>query len=273
MSSNNWSLLGHHKELNLNYFQAFHAAHSYPRHSHDYYVVAVVDRGLQSFSFATTKFVTPINGLILLNPGEMHTGEPVNELGFGYSAFYPTVEHIRTTLQELPGSAAIPAFAVPRADDMQMAGAVRSLHAALRNNESSLEVESKFLWTLVELIRRFGDRKPAEQKIGYEHLAVKKMRRYIEENYARAISLSELAEYVHLSRYYLLHLFRNETGMPPHTYLETVRVQQAQRLLAKGQPLPDVAYQVGFGSQSHFTHRFKKIIGITPGEYAKQLKQ
>jgi AraC-like DNA-binding protein len=61
--------------------------------------------------------------------------------------------------------------------------------------------------------------------------------------------------------------------MPPHAYLESIRIRQAQKLLSKGTPLAQVAYEVGFASQSHFTQRFKQIIGVTPGEYAKQRKK
>lgn len=272
MSGANWSYLWHNAELNLNFFQAFHPVHSYPRHSHDYYVIAVVDAGLQSFSFGGTKQITPVNGLILLNPGEMHTGEPVNDLGFGYSAFYPTAAHMEAIVQELPGRPVIPAFSVPRADDLQMAQLVRSLHTTLKGSSSPLECESKFLWTLVELLNRFGNRTPAEPPSGSEHQAVRKVRDYIHENYAQPLSLSELAAYVNFSRYYLLNIFRDEVGMPPHTYLENFRIRQAQRMLAGGDALVQVAGRIGFSSQSHFTRCFKQIIGVTPGEYARQVK-
>lgn len=273
MSGENWSHLWHNSQLNLSFFQAFHAIHNYPRHSHDYYVVAVVDKGIQSFTFAGSKLTTPVNGLILLNPGDVHTGEPANELGFGYSAFYPTVQHLETIMLELPGCLTTPSFSVPRADDIQMVHSVRSLFTTLKSTSNPLECESKFFWTLIELIKRFGNKKSNEEKIGCEHRAVKKLCNYIQENYAQPISLSELAEYVHFSRYYLLHIFRDEIGMPPHTYLENFRIRQAQQLLSEGEPLIQVAHQVGFGSQSHFTQRFKQIIGITPGEYTKQVKK
>lgn len=272
MNDKNWSYLWHCRRLNLNFFHAFHQVHAYPRHSHDYYVVALVDQGMQSFSFAGSKHITPLNGFILLNPGDVHTGEPVNEYGFGYCAIYPTVQHMESIMAELGGQQSrLPDFVVPRADDLPMAQAFRSLYTALRENSNPLEYESRCTWLLAELIKRYGDKRSGEQKFGYEHKAVQKICDYIEENYALPISLSELAEYVDFSRYYLLHLFRNETGMPPHAYLENVRIKQAQKLLAQGISLVEVAHQTGFSSQSHFTQRFKQIIGITPGEYARYL--
>jgi AraC-like DNA-binding protein len=105
--------------------------------------------------------------------------------------------------------------------------------------------------------------------LGRERQAVRQARRYIEEHFARGITLSQLAEYVALSPYYLLRVFKAEVGMPPYTYLESVRIAEAQRLIEAGQPLADVALAAGFSSQSHLTQRFKQIIGVTPGQYAQ----
>jgi AraC-like DNA-binding protein len=98
---------------------------------------------------------------------------------------------------------------------------------------------------------------------------VQQARRAIEENYAEGISLSQLAEHVSLSPYYLLRVFRAEVGMPPHAYLESVRIRRAQQLLEAGRPLAQVAADTGFSSQSHFTRRFKQVIGVPPGQYAR----
>ena len=266
-----WSHLWHHKPLNVSLLEAFHAAHSFPRHSHDYYVVAVVDRGLQSFSRGNEKYITPVDGLILLNPGDVHTGEPADKNGFGYRALYPTAEHFTAAASEL-NETGTPDFPAPRVDDPQMAARLRGMFAALRVNDNLLEAETRFLVTLVELMRRFGGKASSEPKSAQEHAAVGKARDYIHEHYAEPISLTELAAHVNFSRYYLVRTFRDAVGMPPHLYLETVRIREAQRLLSEGEPLAQAAYLVGFSSQSHFTQRFKQIIGVTPGVYAQQVR-
>jgi AraC-like DNA-binding protein len=273
LNQHEWSRLGHHKGLNISFLQAFHRKEAYPRHSHDYYAVAVVDSGLQSFLHGGTRYITPVDGLILLNPGEAHTGEPVDGQGYGYRAFYPTTEHMAMIAAETGGrSNQLPMFRFPRADDSLLREWVRGLWTALQNDENPLESETRLLCTLVELMKRFGDQHLKAQKISAEHEAVRKVRDYIHDHYAQPIVLSQLAELVHFSRYYLLHTFRKATGMPPHLYLESVRIRQAQRLLLDEPSLVEVAHQVGFGSQSHFTQRFKQIIGVTPGAYARQIR-
>lgn len=273
MTEKDWSHLRHHKHLKISALEAFHRDSAYPRHSHDYYVIAVVDSGQQSFLHGGTRYKTGVDGLILLNPGEAHTGEPLDQQGYVYRAFYPTAEHMQTVAVEtgMPG-ARVPMFAAPRADDLQMASWIRALVDTLQTDGDALESETRLVCTLVELVKRFGDQMPHAQKSGVEHAAVRTICDYIDAHYAQPITLAQLAELVNFSRYYLLHTFRKATGMPPHLYLESVRVRHAQRLLMEGHPPADVAQQVGFASQSHLTRRFKQIISVTPGAYARQLR-
>jgi AraC-like DNA-binding protein len=60
--------------------------------------------------------------------------------------------------------------------------------------------------------------------------------------------------------------------MPPYAYLESVRIRHTQRLIKAGTTLAEVAAEVGFSSQSHMTRQFKKIIGVTPGQYAQHVR-
>ena len=272
MNEQEWSEIRHHRRLNLSLLQAYYAVHAYPRHSHDYYVVSVVDRGLQSFLCGRKKHVTPPDGLILLNPADAHTGEPMGEQGFAYRAIYPTVAHMTVALGEFTGRADVaPAFRSPRADDSQMTQSLRQLHTALQRDaeqgKEALECESRLIWMLVELIKRYGDRPTATATVGREDGAIQRACDYIQAHHVEGVSLTELAAVTNLSQYHLLRTFRDTIGMPPHAYQESLRIRHAQKLLAEAKPLSEVAYAVGYSSQVHFTQRFKQIIGVTPGKY------
>jgi AraC-like DNA-binding protein len=111
-----------------------------------------------------------------------------------------------------------------------------------------------------------------EGHLGREKHAIRQARQYIEGHFAENVSLQALAQHVSLSPYYLLRAFRAEVGMPPYAYLESVRIRHTQRLIKAGLPLAEVAAEVGFSSQSHMTRQFKKIIGVTPGQYAQHVR-
>jgi AraC-like DNA-binding protein len=57
--------------------------------------------------------------------------------------------------------------------------------------------------------------------------------------------------------------------MPPHVYLNAVRVSEAQKRIRLGMPLATVALECGFADQSHFTRRFKGSVGVTPAAWRR----
>jgi AraC-like DNA-binding protein len=116
-------------------------------------------------------------------------------------------------------------------------------------------------------ITHYAKIRPPEQAPGCERQAIQQVRHYLDEYYMRRVTLTELAQLVHLSPYYLLRVFEKEVGISPHAYLESVRIRQAQRLLTQDIPLAQIAYDLGFSHQSHFTNRFKQLLGMTPGQY------
>lgn len=144
---------------------------------------------------------------------------------------------------------------------------MRSLHLTLETSDSALERQSRFLWAFAHLIQRHADNPAIERLVGQEREAVKLVRQYLEENYTQNVSLDEMAALANLSPYYLIRVFRSEVGLPPHAYLEQVRIHRARQFLRTGAPLADVAFNTGFVDQSHFTRHFKKLVGITPGQY------
>ena len=272
MQSQEWTKIWHNPQLDIDLLQAYYVEHAFPRHSHDYYVITLVKQGFQSFTHKGTKYYTPPGGIILINPDAAHTGEAADEQGFEMLCLYPTVSQMRKAIFELTGRhQALPFFKDVRVDQRWAMDSILSLHKAVVQGASPLECESRFTWTLTQLIKCYADTRFSEGPPGRERTAVRQARRYIDECFAQGLNLTQLAEHVSLSPYYLLRVFRAEVGMPPYAYLESVRIRQAQQLIEAGKPLAEVAAEVGFSSQSHLTHRFKQIIGVTPGQYAQHL--
>jgi AraC family transcriptional regulator len=90
---------------------------------------------------------------------------------------------------------------------------------------------------------------------------------FIHQHYARELSLTEIAQAVHLSPFYLARLFKQSLGVSPHQYLIQLRVNSARWLLSAGsgeRSLAELAAAVGFADQSHLTRHFKRVTGVTP---------
>jgi AraC family transcriptional regulator len=78
-----------------------------------------------------------------------------------------------------------------------------------------------------------------------------------------------MAAVVHLSPYHFARRFKAATGLPPHQYVIARRIEQAQHLLQRDGELglAEVALRVGFSDQSKFSFHFKRMVGITPGQF------
>jgi AraC family transcriptional regulator len=92
---------------------------------------------------------------------------------------------------------------------------------------------------------------------------------YIEEHLDAGQSLDEMAAVARLSASHFARQFRAATGLPPHQYVIARRVERAKELLQAGTDLSlaEVAAHAGFSDQSQFTHHFKRIVGVTPGQF------
>ncbi|MEO1066662.1 MAG: AraC family transcriptional regulator [Pseudomonadota bacterium] len=90
----------------------------------------------------------------------------------------------------------------------------------------------------------------------------------IDERIDEDLSLATLAGLVGLEPYEFARVFRKTIGTTPHQYVLERRTARAQEmLLTTEEKLSDIAFAVGFSSQSHMTDVFKRRLGITPRQY------
>jgi len=97
---------------------------------------------------------------------------------------------------------------------------------------------------------------------------LRRVQTHIEENLAEPLRLAELACVAGLSRMHFAAQFRAATGYRPHEYLLWRRVEKAKAMLRKAElPVVQVALEVGFQAQAHFTTVFKRLTGDTPASW------
>jgi len=109
---------------------------------------------------------------------------------------------------------------------------------------------------------------PVEVVGGLPPRRLQRVLEHVKENIGKDLSVAELAEVVGMSQYYFSKLFKMSTGTTPHQYVMRQRVERAQELLRDGAgALVEIATQVGFETQSHFTSVFRRLVGITPKKF------
>jgi AraC-like DNA-binding protein len=101
------------------------------------------------------------------------------------------------------------------------------------------------------------------------HPAVTAAQDYLRRRVHETVTLDELASISRMSRFHLARAFAARVGLPPHAYQTRLRVERAMELLRAGLRPGEVANLTGFADQSHLTRHFRRIMGVTPGEYAQ----
>jgi AraC-like DNA-binding protein len=97
---------------------------------------------------------------------------------------------------------------------------------------------------------------------------VRKSLRILDDGIAEGIELDTVARDAGLSRPHFFKLFRENTGVTPALYANTMRIERAlDRLMGSQNSVTDIGYELGFSSQSHFTHFFSANVGIAPTQY------
>ena len=86
-------------------------------------------------------------------------------------------------------------------------------------------------------------------------------------HFKERIYLDQICRCAGLSKSTLLCAFTKSKGVTPYRYLETIRINEAKKLLAEGMTPVEAAIETGFSDQSHFSNYFNQFIGLTPGIY------
>lgn len=109
--------------------------------------------------------------------------------------------------------------------------------------------------------------KSSRKKIS--HPIVKKAAHYIEQNLYQKITPLQVASYCSVSKDHLSLLFRENTGYTTAKYILREKLRESRRLINRGFSNSQIAYQLGFCSESHFIAKYKELYGNTPGKDRK----
>jgi AraC family transcriptional regulator len=137
----------------------------------------------------------------------------------------------------------------------------------------NLFMESLATALAAHVLARYSSRRPAirESRARMSPMQLRRSTDFIEANLGEELHLSELAANVGLSAYYFCRMFKQSTNLSPHQFVLRKRIEQSQHLLKKHNlPIIEIAAQLGFSDQSHFSRVFRSVVGTTPRRYSRQ---
>ena len=122
----------------------------------------------------------------------------------------------------------------------------------------------------VERRRLYADSVHARFRGGLAGSVLRRIRAYIDAHIGERISLDDLAREAGVSRFHFARQFRLSTGDSPMGYVRRVRIERSKRILqSRETTIAEVAATLGFSDQSHFTRTFGRLVGVSPGSFAR----
>jgi AraC family transcriptional regulator len=155
----------------------------------------------------------------------------------------------------------------------QLRAAMRAVDAEMTAGGAGgpLAAESLANVLAVHLIRHVSaPRSPARGRDGaLPQTRLRAVVEYIEEHLDGGPTLEQIAAVAGLSPYHFARQFKAATGLPPHQYVIARRIERAKHRLQGGTDLSlaEVAAYAGFSDQSQFSRHFKRLVGVTPGQF------
>ncbi|MBW6411279.1 AraC family transcriptional regulator [Clostridium weizhouense] len=147
---------------------------------------------------------------------------------------------------------------------------IGSLESSLNSSEfgSKLLSNSLFIQLIIYLNRIYLGNMYIND---YESLKydkqIENILKYINSNLSENLSIESISEKFYISKYYLMHKFKKETGYTLHNYILQKRLIMVKDLISNGEPIVKASIQCGFNDYSSFLRSFKKLFNKSPREF------
>jgi AraC-like DNA-binding protein len=247
---------------------------AFPPHVHETFAIGVIEAGGQQFRPGRApSLIMPAETLCAINPGVVHVGRPATEQGWRYRMFYPSPALVARTLEDSQDRADSGEWGLRShvIDDPELYREFETLHVSSQFRETLLERQTRIAVFLRRLFKRHGNFSPESSPARAAPRTAAIVRDYLHAMAQSEVSIADLAQAAGVSGTQVIRSFSVATGMPPHAYLVSLRVERAKAVLRAGTSAAGTALDVGFSDQSQLTRHFKRLTGVTPGRFAAQV--
>lgn len=237
----------------------------FPNHFHEHYVIGFVEDGTRRLLCQKREYFIEKGSIVLFNPRNNHACVQSDDGTFDYRGFNIAKGVMLDLAEEVSGKRQLPGFSENVVYDDEAACYLRLLHEMVMAGNEEFGKEETLLFLISQLIQNYS--RAFENCIPECSEEIEKACEYMEQHFTERIYLDQICRYAGLSKSTLLRAFTKAKGITPYRYLETIRINEAKKLLAEEMLPVEVAIRTGFSDQSHFTNYFNRFIGLAPGVY------
>ncbi len=247
--------------------EATFQGHVFPAHFHDSYSVGLIEVGIEQLTFDDRSFAAPALSVVVINPFDVHANAAFDADPWRYRALYLPPELLRFAARQLHWPAgAEPWFPREVLRDEALVRLLLALYELPDGPGAAVAV----LNLTTHLVRHHATTRP---DLTFAAAALRPRMAdaaaYITAHAAEPLTLNALAVRYRLTPAGFSRAFKQTTGLPPIAYALLHRITRAKALIGQGLPLVEVALETGFYDQPHFTHYFKRYMGVTPVAYRR----
>ena len=242
--------------------------HHFTRHTHRTLCLGIIEEGVRIYCCRQQRYEVIPGQVFIIPPQEAHTCSTNEQEFHTYRLLFVSPDLLAMIIgdagKDIHSQLLFNELVI---DNKKAFDQLNNLHSVLESNETRLTKQSFIISVVSNLIEQYTN-VIFDFSMNCQHAKnIERIRIFIEEHYWKCFSLADIAQIIYLNPFYLLRTFSQILGVPPHIYQQQVRIRHAKQLLAQKVPIAEVASHTGFVDQSHFTRVFKKIVGMTPGEY------
>jgi len=252
--------------------------HSFAKHSHETFGIGLMFAGAQKSASGRGMVEAGAGNIITVNPREIHDGHPIGDQPRSWNMLYFDPSVIAQAASDLPGGTSDSyEFTRPVMDQPHVRTCFAALFDAITHGtEAATKLRRDEMLVLLlhhALLAPDAVTSSHETRRAVANVRIKRARSLLDDCPAQAHSLDDLSNATGLSRFQTLREFTRATGLTPHAYLIQRRIDLARTLIRAGQPLADIAHSTGFADQSHLNRHFVRAFGLTPGRYARAVRE
>ena len=215
------------------------------------------------------------NRIFPLNPGQIITSTEFKEVGY-YLAVYIDTGFINKTFESMGGKANVNFINDCNIPNRKIAELIELFIEENKNIHPGYELmlQTLSIQITVNIIRCIKNNLiNLPQNYNYcRKDNIKRAIDFLRENYCNNISIDNLSHIANLSPYHFIRVFKTETGKTPYEFLLEIKIEKAIELIkTRKYNITEVAMICGFTSSSHFSNVFKKIKGISPTDFIRNI--
>ena len=239
--------------------------HSVP-HTHNHMELFFIVGGKGQFLIEDQIYPVNSSRLVIINPNVIHTEIGVNDT---------PMEYIVLGLEglELPAGensngqyVILNDFDESREVSSCIRNILREMELKNPGYEDICQAYTEIL--VIRLMRSTELSVPTQTQSATNNRQCAAAKRYIDMHFKEALTLEQLADEVHMNKYYLSHAFKREYGVSPINYMISRRIEESKYLLAETDlSMSQIAQLLGFSSLSYFSQVFRREQSISPMEY------